>query len=48
MGHIGIVAGVFDDARSRGISFLPRQRQREAWAFAARQRHLDGIWEIPR
>ena len=47
MSDVGIVAGILDHPGRCGISFLPRQRQHEAWTFAARQRHLDGVWELP-
>ena len=43
MRHVGIVAGVLDHAGGSGIFVLSRQGEREAWALAARQRHLDRV-----
>ena len=43
MRHVGIVAGVLDDAGRGGCLVLARQSEREARPLAARQRHLDRI-----
>ena len=46
MGHIGIVAGVLDDAGGRGILVLARHGKRKARPLAARQGHRDRIGEF--
>ena len=46
MSDIGIVAGILDNSGGRGVFVLPRQRQGEARALAARQRHFDRIGKV--
>ena len=43
VGDVGIVAGVLDDARGRGVVVAPRERQRKCRALSARQRDLDRV-----
>ena len=45
VGHVGIVAGILDDARGCGVRAHAGDRQREARTLAAGQRHLDRIGE---
>ena len=46
VGHVGIVAGILDDAGGRGVCVPPRQPPARSRALAARQRHLDRIGKV--
>ena len=45
VGHVGIVAGILDDARGRGVRAHAGDCQRETGTLALGQRHLDRIGE---